>query len=358
MPSGFSRRDDRLVMRCGTSQRLCGPGPAAARSIRLVNDPAALYSAQCMETAAGPGSTWTVSRLLTWTREYFQRHAVDSPRLCAELLLAHAMGCERIRLYTRYEAVPEATVLEAFRQNVREAAEGRPIAYLTGTKEFFSLPFEVTADVLIPRPETEVLVERTIDVVRRGGSSVRSILDLGTGSGCIAVSLARHLPEVVVYASDISEAALRVAERNAARHGLAERIRFATGDLFAAWPLAREGDGEACPAQFDVVVCNPPYIASAPGTPVDASVRRHEPQVALLAGADGLDVIRRVVSDTPARLRAGGQLLLEMAYDQAGHMRELLAQPPWKDVVTYRDPAGHERVVHARRGATGQMQVA
>jgi release factor glutamine methyltransferase len=299
-----------------------------------------------MSAAEADAQVWTVARLLSWTRDYLQRSGVESPRLCADILLAHAMECDRIRLYTRYEERPDEPVLARFRTLVKEAAGGRPIAYLTGTKEFFSLPFEVSPDVLIPRPETEILVERTIDLVRKS-ADLRSILDLGTGSGCIAISLARHLPGARLYASDISQAALAVARRNAERHAVAERIELRCGDLLAPWTRP---DAHGPP--FDVIVCNPPYVATA-GAPVAKNVRDFEPQVALFAGPEGLDVIRRVVCETLAALRAGGHLLMEIGFDQAPAVRDLLAGAVWQDIVTYRDGVGHERVVHARRAPRG-----
>jgi release factor glutamine methyltransferase len=300
-----------------------------------------------MSTAEADARQWTVARLLSWTRDYLQRSGVESPRLCAEILLAHAMHCERIQLYTRFEELPAEQVLAPFRALVKQAATGHPIAYLTGTKEFFSLPFEVSPDVLIPRPETEILVERTIDLVRKSPAAGAALLDLATGSGCIAVSLARHLPGVRLFASDISEAALLVARRNAARHAVADRIEFRCGDLLEPWARPAS-DGR--PLLFDVIVCNPPYVASN-GAPLARNVRDFEPQVALFAGPDGLEVIRRVVHEVPHWLKAGGHLLLEIGYDQARTVRGLLAGADWQDIVTYRDGAGHERVLHARRVA-------
>ncbi len=300
-----------------------------------------------MGASIAESGPWTVSRLLAWTREYLQRQRVESPRLCAELLLAHAMGCPRIRLYTQYEAVPGPEELAKFRAAVRAAASGTPIAYLTGTKEFFALEFEVTPAVLIPRPETEVLVERTIDLVRHS-QGLRKLLDLGTGSGCIAIALGRNLPDLELYASDNSEPALEVAHRNAARHSLAERIEFRHGDLFAPWSTPATGAAAGVPP-FDVIVSNPPYVATAPGTPVEENVRRYEPPDALFAGPEGLDVIRRIVAEAPPLLAPGGHLLLEMGFDQARKVRDLLSSPDWHEVTTYRDAAGHERAVHARR---------
>lgn len=299
--------------------------------------------------AAGTDATpWTVARLLTWTRSHLEQHGIESPRLCAELLLAHAMQCQRIHLYTRFEDVPSADVRDRFRDLVRHAAAGHPIAYLTGTKEFFALPFEVTPDVLIPRPETEILVERTVDLARKSGGRLCEILDLGTGSGCIAVSLARHLPESRVLASDISENALAVARRNAKRLGVGERIEFRCGDLFAPWSDSKSTSPAAAAMTFDIVVSNPPYVATE-GAPVEASVRKYEPAAALFAGPDGLAVIRPLVEGAAAHVRPGGHLLLEVAFDQAPAVRALLANGPWGDIVTYRDGGGHERVVHARR---------
>ena len=296
-----------------------------------------------MSGAASGETTWTVARLLSWTQEYFQRQGLESGRLCAEILLAHAMQCERIRLYTRHEEQPPQDVRDRFRTLVRDAAAGKPIAYLTGEKEFFSLAFEVTPDVLIPRPETEILVERTISLARRTPDAVRSILDIGTGSGCIAISLAHELEETRVAAGDVSDAALVIAKRNAERHHVAERIDFRAGDLFTPW-YDTNGD----PLVFDVIVSNPPYIATV-DAPVEDSVKDFEPHAALFAGTDGLDLIRRLLVKAPRHLTPGGHLLMEMAFDQADAVRQLVRAPYYKDVVTYRDAANHERVLHVQR---------
>ncbi|MEP0848100.1 MAG: peptide chain release factor N(5)-glutamine methyltransferase [Phycisphaerae bacterium] len=293
-----------------------------------------------MDVAETQRDPWTVARLLAWTRDYFRQHGLESPRLCAELLLAHALGCERIELYTRYELQPSDETLAAFRESVVQAADGRPIAYLTGCKDFFSLTFEVTPDVLIPRPETEVLVERTIRLVRDEGLAQPRILDIGTGSGCIAIALAKHLPDARLHASDVSAAALNVAQRNAQRHGVAERIELRCGDLFDPWPDA---------APFDLVVSNPPYVATAEAASLPRCVREFEPQQALFAGSDGLSIVRRLVAEAPARLRPDGHLLFEVAWNQSAGARAVLDESRWSGIVTYRDHQQHERVVHARR---------
>ena len=281
---------------------------------------------------------WTVARLLQWTRGYFEKQRVESPRLCAEILLAHAMKCERIELYTRYELVPAEDVLTPFRESVKQAASGRPIAYLTGIKEFFSLPFEVTPDVLIPRPETEVLVERVVHMVRRGGVAAGTILDLCTGSGNIAVSLAKNLPDVALFASDLSEAALAVAKRNAEKHAVGERIEFRYGDLFMPWK------GQ----MFDVIICNPPYIGLSEKPDLPANVRDHEPAIALFGGQDGYELLRRLAAEAPAHLSPAGHFLTEIAYSQGAKTRELFADAGWRDIQTYRDGLGEERAIHAR----------
>lgn len=302
-----------------------------------------------MSSSEANGGPWTVARLLSWTRAYFQKHGVESPRLCAEILLAHAMDCERIELYTRHTTIPGEEALREFRSAVAEAAAGRPIAYLTHTKEFFALTFEVSPDVLIPRPETEVLVERVIHLARHGAGGIRSILDVGTGSGCIAIALAKNLPDLALAAGDVSEAALAVARRNAERHGVLDRIEFRAGNLFEPWGSDR---------RFDVIVSNPPYIAESERADLPANVRDYEPQVALFAGTDGLDLIRRLVAESPRHLEPGGHLLTEVGYTQAEAVRDLLDEAHWSDILTYQDALRHERVVHARRRASEQTQVA
>jgi release factor glutamine methyltransferase len=302
-----------------------------------------------MQTEGAQQTTWTVSRLLSWTQEYLSRRGTESPRLCAEILLADTLGCDRIELYTRYHAVPGDAARDRFRKAVREVADGKPLAYVIGYREFFSLRFEVTSDVLIPRPETEILVERTIHLARDAQHRVRRILDIGTGSGCIAVSLAHHLPNAEVCASDVSKAAIEVARRNARRHNVTDRLDFRIGDLFAPWESVEP---------FDVIVSNPPYVGLQEADELPANVRDHEPRVALFAGEDGLDVVRRLVSEAAAHLSAGGHVLLETGWNQAAAVRKLLDEAGWSAIVTYRDLSNHERVVHARRGVAQATQVA
>ncbi len=184
--------------------------------------------------------------------------------------------------------------------------------------------------------------------VRHGQDEIRSILDLGTGSGCIAISLAKNLPDVAVFACDVSEPAIEVARQNAEHHGVLDRIGLRLGDLFEPWEPAR---------RFDLIVSNPPYVAESELASLPANVRDFEPRAALFAGEDGLDVLRRLIDQAPQRLTPGGHLLAEMAYNQAAAVRSLLDEMVWRDIVTYPDDLGHERVVHARRHANERTQV-
>jgi release factor glutamine methyltransferase len=286
---------------------------------------------------------WTIRRLLEWTTAHFQRCAVDSPRLAAELLLAHVLAVPRLRLYTDYERVLAAGQLETLRGLVRRAVEHEPVAYLTGRAFFFGLELEVTRDVLIPRPETETLVENVIRFCRRTpGLESPRILDLCTGSGCIALALAKNLPTARVVATDISPAALAVARRNLQRLGMEERVTFAEGDLFGA--LA----GVLDPAPFHLIVANPPYIASGQVAELPRNVRDYEPHLALDGGTDGLAILRTILATAPRHLRPEGRIYLELAFDQ-GPAAQAAAQAAgtYTDLQLLRDDAGHQRVLSA-----------
>lgn len=286
---------------------------------------------------------WTVGRLLTWTTDYLKSHGSDSPRLDAEVLLAHALGRQRIELYTTFDELPADEPRAAFRDLVRRRAEGTPVAYLVGRKEFYSLSFCVTPDVLIPRPETELLVIAVLDLVKTLSpcpAEVR-IADVGTGSGIIAVSLAKHLPACRVTAIDISPPALLVAKENAKQHGVADRIEFIESDLFDAVPAGQ---------QFDFIVSNPPYVTAAEMDGLAVDVRKHEPRLALVAGPRGTEIIERLTAQAADRLRSGGQLLIEIGpaiHDAA--RRSLAADARFELGPTIKDLARLPRVVQARR---------
>jgi release factor glutamine methyltransferase len=283
---------------------------------------------------------WTIGRLLQWTTEYLKKHGSDSARLDAEVLLAEALGCRRIDLYTRFDEVPAEDVRTAFRELVRKRAEGMPVAYLVGRREFFSLAFRVTPDVLIPRPETEFLVIALIDLARaRPPGEEIAICDIGTGSGIIAITAAKHLPQARVTAVDVSSKALDVARRNASDHGVADRIQWIESDLFAALPAER---------RFDFVVSNPPYVAEGEQGLLSLEVRRYEPREALFAGPRGTEVIERLVPQAAERLKAGGHLLVEispMIHDAARAIVE--ADARLRLEPTIKDLARHPRVIHA-----------
>lgn len=277
---------------------------------------------------------WTVGRLLEWTTKWFNDRQIEGGRLAAELLLARAMGCKKIELYTRYEAEPAEAQRTAFRELVRQAGQHTPIAYLLGTREFYSLEFTVTPAVLIPRPETEAIVERVIALCRSESQRTWRLLDIGTGSGCIAVALAKFVKNASITASDISEEALAVAAGNIERHGVAERVQSVQADL-AALP------GDAVPeGGFDLIVSNPPYISADVFRNLPPNVRDHEPKVALVGpepNEDGLMFYRRLASEVPTILASGGRLLVEVAHDQPQPVRDIFTSAAWTFVAAHRN---------------------
>ncbi|HEY7118231.1 MAG TPA: peptide chain release factor N(5)-glutamine methyltransferase [Tepidisphaeraceae bacterium] len=292
-----------------------------------------------------PDGPWTVRRTLEWTTAFFTRKGVDAPRLSAELLLAHILAVPRIRLYTDYDRPLTDDERGKLRDLVARAAEHEPIAYLTGKAHFFNLEFDVTRDVLIPRPDTETLVENVIQTVRRQMVlDAPRILDLCTGSGCIAAALAHSLKNAVVIATEISPAAATLARRNIEKLGLAGRVTVEQGDLFE--PLQTIVD----PQPFDLIVANPPYIPHAQLESLDRSVREYEPLLALDGGPDGLDPHRRILRDAPPRLNPAGRVFLEIAWDHGTLARELAEQQgAWDDVRILKDHAGHDRVLTATK---------
>lgn len=283
---------------------------------------------------------WTVLRLLNWTKAHFAGREVDEPRLAAEVLLADAMGCKRIELYARYDHVPPAAVLDAFRANVRRAVAHEPIAYLVGTKEFYSLPFVVTPAVLIPRPESEMLVEKAEEHLSGLGRPGR-LWDACTGSGCVAIAAARQVETLEVLATDISPEAVEVAAGNARRLGVAQRVRCLVADGLELPDAAAEL------APFDVITANPPYVRA--DEPVAPCVR-HEPEVALYGGADGFRVLGAIIDRAGDRLAPEGALLLEFGIDQADEVRDrLLATGQFYEPEIYADLRGLERICKAVR---------
>jgi len=279
---------------------------------------------------------WTPLRLIGWTQGFFARGGVDAPRLTAEILLAHALSCDRVRLYLDFDKPLGAPELAAFRELVRRRAEGEPTAWLTGRREFLGRNFRVTPDVLVPRPETELVVEAALAVLPAEGAA----LDLCTGSGCIAVSLALGAPGARVVATDISPAALPVARENAA--ALGAKVEFREGDLFGPIPATE---------RFDLIVSNPPYVPSGEIAGLSREVRK-EPRMALDGGRDGLELLRRIVSCAPSRLRPEGLLFLEMHETHAGPLPDLCRAAGFASARVERDLAGLPRWVVARLSPT------
>ncbi|MEI8196156.1 MAG: peptide chain release factor N(5)-glutamine methyltransferase [Phycisphaerae bacterium] len=289
---------------------------------------------------------WTIGDLLTWTTDFFHKKNIDEGRLSAELLLAHALGCTRMALYTQYERVPAESQLAAFREAVKQRAEHVPVAYLIGKASFFSLDFCVNRQVLIPRPDTETLVEQTIQRIRQApGWETPTILDLCTGSGCIAIALAKNLPLAHVVATDQSAEALTLAGQNAQTLGVGDRVSFGQGDLFAAL-----GTVTPPPPQFHTIVSNPPYIATGQIAGLQPEVRDHEPRAALDGGPDGLVLIRRIIAEASDHLRPGGLLGIEIAFDQGPMVQTLFAEAGYlENIRIVRDAAGNQRCVIANK---------
>ncbi len=291
---------------------------------------------------------WTVLRLLTWTTEYLRENGSNSARLDAEVLLAHARGCERIGLYTDFQDEPNEETKVAFREMVRRRAEGAPVAYLVGYKEFYSATFEVNSDVLIPRPETEHLIVEALDqakklVAGRQDSRPLRIADVGTGSGNIAITMALHLPECHVTATDISPAALAVAKRNFERHRIeTDRYALIEGDLLS---------GCDSDQPFDLILSNPPYVSQSEYEQIGKTVRDHEPRQALVAGPTGAEVIERLLEQAPELLTADGYLLFEFSPMLAERVSALIGHE-WREPHPIKDLAGHTRLVRVQRIGT------
>jgi release factor glutamine methyltransferase len=284
---------------------------------------------------------WTIRALMEWTEKHFQEKGIDSPRLETQLLLADALKCKKAELYTRWNEPVDEQKRGRLRDLIKRRLEGCPIQYLLGYREFFLLEFEVTPAVLIPRPETELLVAEALKQLK--GRARARVLDIGTGSGCIAIAMAHRLKDAAVTAVDLSAEALEVARRNAVKHGVADRVRFLHGDLLA--PIGSE-------ERFDAIVSNPPYVSEAEYEQLPAHIRSYEPRLALEAGPEGYAIYDRLFPSLAQYLAPGGCLLLEIgAQQEAGIKCRLAAQRELAFGLMIRDHQGHARVVFARRNA-------
>lgn len=284
----------------------------------------------------------TVLEVIQRSAEFLQRHSVESPRLQIELLLAHLLKLPRLQLYLNHDRELTETELADLRALVLRRAKREPLQHLVGSTAFFGLEITVSPDALIPRPETETLVELALANLAKCASPRPAALDSGTGTGCIALALAAKNSAVQVHALDISSTALALAQRNAAQHGLAGRITFHLGDGFAALPAD---------LRFDLVVSNPPYIPAAEIATLQPEVRDFDPHLALDGGTDGLDFYRRLATEAPARLNAGGGLYAEFGDGQEDAIERIFAEAGWGNVAVHRDLSGRPRVVEAWRTA-------
>ncbi|MEE3199154.1 MAG: peptide chain release factor N(5)-glutamine methyltransferase [Planctomycetota bacterium] len=293
-----------------------------------------------------PNKDWTARELLEWTEGYFRRQQIPSARLDAEILLAKALGVDRLALLTKeFEELVDEDCRAAFRELVKRRGKKEPVAYLTGEKEFYSLPFEVSPAVLTPRPETEHLVDEALALSRELPGERLRILDLGAGSGNISVALAVNAPAAEITAVDISPEALEVARRNAEKNKVEDRISFLEGDLFDALPSGG--------APFDLVVSNPPYIAAAEEESLMDDVRLFEPRIALIdsrsSDGDGLGFFRAICEGLESWLSRSGAVIVETGESQAAKVGQLFQDRGFGEVSITRDYAKIPRIVCARR---------
>lgn len=288
--------------------------------------------------------TWTVGDLIRWAAGYLNQRQVSAPRLSGELLLAQVLGCQRLDLYLRFDQPLGPEDLAAFKALILRRREHEPVAYILGRREFYGLELAVGPGVLVPRPESEHLVEEAL--ARLAGAEAPRILDLCTGSGAVALALAQALPAAQVVACDLSERALTYARQSAENLGLGGRVTWLQGDLWE--PVAAAG------GFFELITANPPYVSQAEWDHLPAEVRDYEPQEALLAGPEGLDYLRAIIAGAGAHLRAQGWLLTEIGAGQGPAVRRLTKEAGiFSEITLVKDLAGLERVLVCQRGDYG-----
>lgn len=286
---------------------------------------------------------WTIQKLLNWVNEYLAEKGVDSPRLSAELLLSNVLGLKRIELYTHFDNSVSKQQLDILHDLVKRAGRHEPIVYLTGKTEYYSLELVITPDCMIPRPETELLVERAIEFLRLR-SGTQFVCDLCTGSGCIAVAIAKNFQNAHIFATDISAAALDIAAKNVEKHQLQDRITLLCGDLFE--PIIPQLDTGG----FDLIVCNPPYTTAAEFESLDKNIKAYEPRVALYAGEDGLDVYRRIIEKVDDFLKHDAALMLEIGYKHGLAVKQLLEKTgAFAEVRIEKDFHDNDRIAIAKK---------
>ncbi|MCB2188486.1 MAG: peptide chain release factor N(5)-glutamine methyltransferase [Deltaproteobacteria bacterium] len=301
-----------------------------------------LHEISGLSTVAG--EVWTIRELIRWSGQYLAGHQVEAPRLSAELMLAQVLSCSRMDLYLRFDQPLSPAELAAYKELLLRRRQHEPVAYLLGRQGFHSLELRVGPGVLIPRPETELLVEEAL--AHLADQDYPRLLDLCTGSGAVALAVATHHPGVAVVGVDLSARALAYARANAAALGLAERVSWLQGDLWE--PLAAGG------GFFEVITANPPYVAREDWDSLPAQVRDYEPREALDGGPGGLDLIRVILEGAGSYLRPGGWLLIEMGQGQAAGARRIAAATGvYVEIDTKLDLAGIERVLVCQRGDYG-----
>jgi release factor glutamine methyltransferase len=286
---------------------------------------------------------WTLIKLVQWAAGYFDSHHIDSPRATAEILLAHAINAKRIDLYLRYDQPLNSDELNRFKTLIKRRTNREPVAYILGRKEFWSMDLEVNRTVLIPRPETECLVERALESLAADPKpGCKSVLELGTGSGAVILALASENSRHSYLATDISIDAVRVARRNSMHHGMDAKIRFIVADWFAPF--------DAKSGIFDLIVSNPPYIKSGDLKRLQPEIHVYEPVAALDGAKDGLRYLRHIIQCAYLYLKPTGALLLEMGHDQQAPLKQIIeACGQYEDAQFYKDYSGHDRIVSMRR---------
>jgi len=286
-----------------------------------------------------PEEPWTILKILHWTTDYFKKNKVVEPRTSAEVLLAHLLSEDRLFLYLNYDRPMETEELATFRTFVKRRLEGEPNQYITGMQEFWSLPFRVNPDVLIPRPETEVLLETVLEFLGSPETEVR-VLDLGTGSGAIAVALAREFDLIKIVATDSSMAAVKLAQENASLNQVESKIHFVCVDMFSAFSSVSR--------KFAVVATNPPYVSHTEFSELPREIRDYEPRHALNGGPDGLAAIKHIIKEAPAVLSQGGALIMEMGGDQTESVSALVRDSQrYERYQIIKDYSGLDRVLLA-----------